>query len=113
MPVNLAQVAVPGTLILPVYDVHATAIVPVLAAALGNEMSLFAATIQAQDYMSVGSMEIKNILNKSPFPKTIGSWPFCRMTTPMTTTVRQLLEMRCLRIVLFHDSMVMGPTHLR
>jgi hypothetical protein len=43
--VGLAQVAAPGTLILPVTDAHAIFICPAPAAALGHKMSLFSSAL--------------------------------------------------------------------
>jgi hypothetical protein len=66
MPAGLAQVAAPGTLILPVADAHATFIGIAPATALGHKMSLFASTVDAQDGMSVSSTEVENNFNNFP-----------------------------------------------
>jgi hypothetical protein len=57
MPAGLAHVAAPGMFMLPVTSAYATYICPAPAPALGQEMSLFAAALEAQDGISSRSTE--------------------------------------------------------
>jgi hypothetical protein len=69
-PASLAQVSIPGTLMLPVVAAHFTASAPPPEDVLGHEMSIFASALDSQHGMSVSSIEIKNQF--SDFPKDDG-----------------------------------------
>jgi hypothetical protein len=65
-PAGLAQVAAPGTLILPFAAAHDRVIAPAPAATLGHDMSLFGSSLDAQHCMSVSRTEVENMLNDFP-----------------------------------------------